>query len=173
MRAKNSATVTVVFEPDRFAERAGPRSSLLLLGYSHLSGSLTSQIEADRFVERALTFTQANSHPGQNFSATTDFFTALHLVSSAPPHHAQHIFSEQLPTTVNNTYCVVDRFAVWPVCVKWNNKCGKAGGTGGRRLLKSAIMLSLGDGNCILFGNAFKSMLAIPICVRIVRLSYR
>ena len=49
MRATNSTSVTEA-DTSRFAERAKPRNSLLLL--SHLSGSLTSQIESDRFAER-------------------------------------------------------------------------------------------------------------------------
>ena len=46
--------MTVVFEADRFSERAELRNSLLLLGHSYLSGSLTPQVEADRFAGRAL-----------------------------------------------------------------------------------------------------------------------
>ena len=41
------------FEADRFAERAEPRNSLNLTGRSDLSGSLTWQIEANRFAEHA------------------------------------------------------------------------------------------------------------------------
>ena len=41
------------FEADRFAERAKTRNSLNLTGRSDLSGSLTSQIEANRFAEHA------------------------------------------------------------------------------------------------------------------------